>query len=202
MSLLIMHAFGDVPEASITWAHNGNASEEFIGVPEPAYANREEGYFRRYELLRDHGMARPLGARLSYLDNDAVKFRRKVLLEPDLGSASIGAVWTNNPKIPFNCGALYVKNSAQAWEFLDRVLALKAECLAIGDGHADEHAFARVAMAMPGVVIDLDPAWNNWIRAVGERHIPTVVQAFHSLKGETRIAAVRESVALSVRMDL
>ena len=202
--VLVMHQFGDVAEAAVTWPHNAAGSQDFVGVTEPApeSGNREEAYFGRYVALDAECQKRTVGMPIAYLDNDAVHFRRKVPLAPALGEACIGVVRTVNPLIPYNCGALYLRAGDEARRFLARILFHKDECLKIRDGHADEHAFARAMLDMPGAVAVLDPAWNNWLKATGERLRPAVVQAFHAMKGASRLAAVQASVALSVEKDL
>jgi len=203
--VLVMHSFGLVTESAISWAHNGAAPGcEFVGVAEPELeVEREEGYFRRYEIVAELCRTKPAGTRWAYLDNDAVHLRRKTPLTPDLKGCCVGAVRCAGVKgILHNCGGLYGECGPGALRFLETVLEFKAAGLAFKDLHADEHAFDLAAAKMPGAVAALDPAWNNWQKATGERFLPAVVQGFHAMAGSVKLAAVQASVKQSVALDL
>ena len=198
MSVLSMYKFGTQDDAicKASWLHNAKGADDFL-CKSFDDMQVEEGYFIRYETMLKQARMMPPKMRLSYLDNDAVHLRRQVALRPNLNGRAIGAVRTDSPRWPFNCGAIYAETGPDLVQFLECLLSHKEDCLKIGDNHADEHAFARAAEEYPHLVASLDPAWNDWARAAGERLIPTVVQAFHSMPMPHKLEAVKATVELS-----
>lgn len=207
MGVLIMHVFGKSPEAELTWWHNCAVSSDFVGATTPAVDDYEAGFFDRFLLLSEVCRSRPAGTPVAYGDNDFVHFRRDVPLEPDLGPHCVGLVPTSLRNIPYNAGMIYARAGYLAAEFFTYCYSLKAKMLAdrsvqdgVSRGDPSERALARAARHFG--VAELEPAWNDWMRATGERSRPCVVKAFHGVRGEAKLAQIRDAIALSKSLEV